>query len=38
VLRDIDTDLSAIVEARDVTPGPDAGGTVLRPAAFRVKS
>jgi hypothetical protein len=38
VLRDIDTDLSTIVEARDVTPGPDAGGMVLRPAAFRVKS
>ncbi len=38
LLRDIDTDLSAIVEARDATPGPDAGGAVLRPAAFRVKS
>ena len=37
VLREIDTDVSAIVEARDATP-PQAGGAVLRPAAFRVKS
>ena len=38
VLREIDTDVSAIVEARsDVTP-PQSGGAVLRPAAFRVKS
>jgi hypothetical protein len=34
VLREIDTDVSAIVEA----PGPDAGAKVLRPAAFRVTS
>jgi hypothetical protein len=32
VLRDIDTDVSAIVEA----PGPEPAGTALRPAAFRV--
>jgi len=39
VLRDIDTDVSAIVEARDAAaPGPETGGAVLRPAAFRVKS
>jgi hypothetical protein len=37
VLREIDTDVSAIVEARDATP-PQSGGAVLRPAAFRVKS
>ena len=37
VLREIDTDVAAIVEARDATP-PQSGGTVLRPAAFRVKS
>ena len=37
VLRDIDSDVAAIVEARDATP-PQAGGAVLRPAAFRVKS
>jgi hypothetical protein len=39
VLRDIDTDVSAIVEAREA-PGPESGtgGAVLRPAAFRVKS
>ena len=34
VLREIDTDVSAIVEA----PGPEAGAKVLRPAAFRVTS
>src|SRR5262249_54951541 len=32
VLREIDTDVAAIVEARDATP-PQAGGAVLRPAA-----
>jgi len=37
VLREIDTDVSAIVEARDLTP-PQSGGAVIRPAAFRVKS
>ncbi len=37
VLREIDTDVSAIVEARDATP-PQSGGEVVRPAAFRVKS
>ena len=37
VLREIDTDVSAIVEARHLTP-PQAGGAVIRPAAFRVKS
>jgi hypothetical protein len=37
VLREIDTDVSAIIEARDATP-PQSGGAVLRPAAFRVKS
>ena len=36
VLREIDTDVAAIVEARDATP--PQGGAVLRPAAFRVKS
>jgi len=35
VLRDIDTEVCAIVEA---PPGPDAGAKVLRPAAFRVTS
>ena len=34
VLREIDTDVSAIVEA----PSPDTGAKVLRPAAFRVTS
>ena len=34
VLREIDTDVSAIVEA----PGPEAGAKVLRPAAFRETS
>jgi hypothetical protein len=34
VLREIDTDVSAIVEA---PPAPDPGAKVLRPAAFRVK-
>lgn len=38
VLRDIDTDVSAIVEARDAAPDPQTGGAILRPAAFRVKS
>jgi len=33
VLREIDTDVSAIVEAPS---SPDSGGKVLRPAAFRV--
>jgi hypothetical protein len=33
VLREIDTDVSAIVEAPST---PDSGGRVLRPAAFRV--
>jgi hypothetical protein len=33
VLREIDTDVSAIVEAPS---SPDSGGRVLRPAAFRV--
>ena len=37
VLGEIDTDVAAIVEARDTTP-PQSSGTVLRPAAFRVKS
>ena len=37
VLREIDTDVAAIVEARDLTP-PQSGGAVIRPAAFRVKS
>jgi hypothetical protein len=37
VLREIDTDVSAIIEARDATP-PQSGGAVIRPAAFRVKS
>jgi hypothetical protein len=36
VLREIDTDVSAIVEAPST--GPDAGAKVLRPAAFRVTS
>ena len=35
VLREIDTDVSAIVEA---PPGPEPGAKVLRPAAFRVTS
>jgi len=35
VLREIDTDVSAIVEAPSV---PDPGAKVLRPAAFRVTS
>lgn len=37
VLRDIDADVSAIVEARD-TPGPEPGNKILRPAAFQVKT
>ena len=36
VLREIDTDVSAIVEAPSA--GPDTGAKVLRPAAFRVTS
>jgi hypothetical protein len=36
VLRDIDADVSAIVEARE-TPGPEPGSKILRPAAFQVK-
>jgi len=35
VLREIDTDVSAIVEARETTPETDSG-SVVRPAAFRV--
>ncbi len=38
VLRDIDTDVAAILEERDAAPAPESGGAVVRPAAFRVKS
>jgi hypothetical protein len=38
VLRDIDTDVAAILEERETAPAPQHGGAVLRPAAFRVKS
>jgi hypothetical protein len=37
VLREIDTDVSAIVEARDDAPDPEASGT-LRAAAYRVRT
>lgn len=37
VLRDIDTDVSAIVEAREESQGPDEPPAALRPAAYRVR-
>lgn len=37
VLRDIDTDVSAIVEGREDAEGPDSGPVKFRPAAFRVQ-
>ena len=38
VLRDIDTDVSAIIEAREETPAAEPAPTPLRAAAFRVTS